>query len=103
MLPRTILAQRILVALANKGKRGAPWRGTWSYTHRFIYYRGKYFDLLGKLHFSLYSTFENYIMKYEIINNNTYISKYLHIPRQLQTFGGNSVETRVIFQVNIQH
>ncbi|XP_048747519.2 uncharacterized protein LOC125659779 [Ostrea edulis] len=30
-----------------KGKRGAPWRGTWSYTHRFIYYRGKYLDLLG--------------------------------------------------------
>ncbi|XP_062573575.1 uncharacterized protein LOC134235458 [Saccostrea cucullata] len=30
-----------------KFKRGAPTRGRLSYTHRFIYYKGKYFDFLG--------------------------------------------------------
>ncbi|XP_061194329.1 uncharacterized protein LOC133202505 [Saccostrea echinata] len=33
---------------SKKGKRGAPTRGRLSYIHRFIYYRGKYFDFIGK-------------------------------------------------------
>ncbi|XP_061194585.1 uncharacterized protein LOC133202729 [Saccostrea echinata] len=28
----------------NRGKRGAPWRGPWTTDHRFIEYRGYYYD-----------------------------------------------------------
>ena len=31
-----------------KGKREAPSRGTWSLSHRFIYYKGYYFEFLSK-------------------------------------------------------
>lgn len=31
-----------------KGKRDAPWRSTIALTHRFIYYKGYYFDFLSK-------------------------------------------------------
>ena len=31
-----------------KGKRGAPSRNTWALSHRFIYYKGYYFEFLSK-------------------------------------------------------
>ncbi|XP_062599385.1 uncharacterized protein LOC134260876 [Saccostrea cucullata] len=30
--------------IRHRGKRSAPWRGRWDLVHRFIYYRGKYFE-----------------------------------------------------------
>lgn len=35
-------------------KRRTPWRGVWEITHRYLYYRGYYFDFLGK-----YKTLQN--------------------------------------------
>ncbi|XP_062599386.1 uncharacterized protein LOC134260877 [Saccostrea cucullata] len=43
-----------------KGKRSAPMRGTWDYTPRFIYYRGKYLEFTGSGSRSGYSRLDEH-------------------------------------------
>ena len=37
-----------LWCMRKKGKRGAPSRNTWAVIHRFIYYKGYYFEYIGR-------------------------------------------------------